>query len=243
MQTIHGLKLCVGTGAAAILLASLVIFLGSSRAESAPSTLRALYHLGPPALLRAPQTALVLVDCQREFVDGGLALPSSRAAIQGATELAAWARRSRILVVLVQNVIDRPGSPLFRRGSVAAELVADLAPRPEDLIIEKATGGAFTRTNLDAQLRARGIDTLIVGGFMTHLAVLTTASDAGILGYRVLVAADATATRALPGAAGLDHEGAGVGAAEVQRVSLAAMADRVADVMLGSAIRNLLVRP
>jgi nicotinamidase-related amidase len=236
MQAIHGLKLCVGTLAVATLLASLVI--GSSRAEPAAFTLRALYHLGPPAALRASRTALVLVDFQREFVDGGLALPASRGAIQSATELADWARRSGVLVILVQNVIDRPGTPLFRRGSAGAELVADLAPRAGDLVIEKATGGAFSRTNLDAQLRSRGIDTLIVGGFMTHLAVLTTASDAGILGYHVVVAADATATRALPGPAG-----AVVGAPELQRVSLAAMADRVADVMSGSLIRQIPVQP
>ncbi len=74
---------------------------------------------------------------------------------------------------------------------------------------------------------------------MAHLAVLTTSSDAGILGYRVLVAADATATRALPGAPGHDP----VGVAELQRVSLAAMADRVADVMLGAAIRKIPVKP
>ncbi len=244
MQTMNGVKLCVATVAAAIWMTSLIIFSGSSRAEPAPYTLRALYRLAPPSTLRPAQTALMLVDFQREFVDGGLPLPSSRAAIQSAAELAAWARRSGILVVLVQNVIDRPGSPLFRRGSAAADFVGELAPRAGDLVIEKTTGGAFSRTNLDEDLRARGIDTLILGGFMTHLAVLTTASDAGILGYHAVVAADATATRALPSTAGHAHDGAGsVGAAELQQAALATMADRVADVMLGAAIRKIPVKP
>ena len=243
MQTMNGLKLGVATLAASICLTSLMI--GSSRAEPAPFTLRALYRLAPPSALRAAHTALLLVDVQREFVNGGLPLPSSRAAIQSAAELAAWARRSGILVILVHNVIDRPGSPLFRRGSAGAGFIAELAPRAGDLVIEKATGGAFSRTNLDAELRARGIDTLIVGGFMTHLAVLTTASDAGILGYHVVVAADATATRALPGTAGPGQEraSAGVDAAEQQRAALATIADRVADVMLGAAIRKIPVKP
>jgi nicotinamidase-related amidase len=78
---------------------------------------------------------------------------------------------------------------------------------------------------------------------MTHLAVLTTASDAGILGYHFVVAADATATRALPGTAGQQHDGASVDAAELQRVALATMADRVADVMPGAAIRKIPVKP
>jgi nicotinamidase-related amidase len=242
MQIVNGLKLCVAT-LGAIGLASLVVISGSSHAESAPWTLRALYRLGPPPTLRAAGSALLLVDFQREFVSGGLPLPSSRAAIQSAADLAAWARRSGILVVLVHNVIDRPGSPLFRRGAPATDFVAELAPRPRDLVIEKPTGGAFSRTALDAELRARGIDTLIVGGFMTHLAVLTTASDAGILGYHVIVAADATATRALPGTPVPGAEGAGVAAAELQRASLAIMADRVADVMAGAAIRKIAVKP
>jgi len=238
MQTLNGLKMCVGTLAMVVLLASLMIGSGSSRAAPEARTLRALYGLGPPTSLRAAKTALVLVDFQQEFVRGGLPLPSSRAAIRSAVDLAAWARRSGILVVVVHNVIDRPGTPLFRRGTAAAALVPELAPRAGDLVIEKATGGGFSRTDLDAELRSRGIDTLIVGGFMTHLAVLITASDASVLGYHVLVAGDATATRTLPGAAGHD----GVDAAELQRVALAAVADRVADVMPGSAIRAIPVQ-
>ena len=70
---------------------------------------------------------------------------------------------------------------------------------------------------------------------MTHLAVNTTASDGTILGYRVIVAAGAAATRALPGAAGY----AGVDAATLHRVALAIMADRVADVMATESIVRL----
>jgi nicotinamidase-related amidase len=87
----------------------------------------------------------------------------------------------------------------------------------------------------DAELRARGIDTLIVGGLMTHLAVLITATDAAMLDYRVIVASDATATRALPGAGGE----AGVDAQTAQRAALDIMADRVADVMRARAILAL----
>lgn len=95
-------------------------------------------------------------------------------------------------------------------------------------MLQKSLVGAFSRTSLDADLRGRGIDTLIVAGFMTHLAVLSTASDAAVLGYHVLVAADATATRALPGAAGQGS----IDATALQRAALAMLADRVADVLL-----------
>ena len=62
---------------------------------------------------------------------------------------------------------------------------------------------------------------------MTHMCVSSTARAAMDLGYRVTVAADGTATRALPDATG----GAALTAAEVQRAALAALADRFAIVV------------
>src|SRR5262249_20740080 len=153
-------------------------------------------------------------------------LPAARPAIERAKELADWARRSGILVVTVQNVASRPGGPLFVPGAHATELVPELAPKSGDFVLQKSLLGAFSRTALHAELKGRGIDTLIVAGFMTHLAVFTTATDATLLGYRVVVAAEATATRALPGAAAEE----GIDAISLERASLDAMADRVADV-------------
>ncbi len=200
--------------------------------QNPPTTLRALYGLKAPTQLSAAHTALLLVDFQSEFFQGRLPLPDGARAVAAAARLASWARGSGLLVVEVRNIVPRPGSPIFAAGTATTEIVPQLAPHPEDLVLDKSMAGAFSRTELDARLRARGIDTLIVGGLMTHLAVNTTASDATVLGYRVIVAADATATRALPGAAGY----AGVDAATLHRVALAAMADRVADVMLTESI-------
>jgi hypothetical protein len=63
--------------------------------------------------------------------------------------------------------------------------------------------------------------------------VLSTASDATVLDYHVLVAADATATRALPGAGGEK----GLDSLLLQRAALATLADRVAEV---TRVRDLL---
>ncbi len=60
---------------------------------------------------------------------------------------------------------------------------------------------------------------------MTHLAVDTTVRDAAVLGFQVLVAVDATATRSLPGPRG---DGV-VDGATLQRAALGALADRFAD--------------
>jgi nicotinamidase-related amidase len=215
-------------------LGGLVLALGAPN-STAPQTLRALYGLAPPPALSAAHTALVLVDFQQEFFTGRLPLRHGPAAAATAARLMTWARASGILVVNVRNVIPRPGSPTFASGSSTVAFVPALAPQPDDLTITKTTGGAFTRTALDAELHRRSIDTVIVAGLMTHLAVAITATDATVLGYHTIVAADATATRALPAADG----GSPVTEALLQSAALAAMADRAADVLSASAILAL----
>ena len=204
-----------------------------------PTTLRALYGLKAPQRLAPERTALLLVDFQDEFFHGRLALRDASLAAAAAKELLSWARRSNVVVIHVRNVAARADSAVFRAGSAGVEVVPQLKPAAGEVAIQKASGGAFTRTDLDARLRARGVDTVIVSGLMTHLAVATSAADATALGYRVIVAADAVATRDLPGAL----SSATVDATTLQRVSLAALADRMADVLTTRAITTLPLEP
>jgi len=70
-----------------------------------------------------------------------------------------------------------------------------VAPREGDIIVRKVRVGAFSTTDLDAQLRERGVDTLILAGISTSGVVLSTVRDASDRDYRVLVLEDATADR------------------------------------------------
>lgn len=208
------------------------------RAAREATTLRALYGIEPTSRLRASRTALVLVDFQDEFFHGKIAIPEAERAATRAAELLAWARRSGMVVAHVRNVA-RPGSLIFAPGSTTTEFVPELRPDGRELVVTKPTGGAFTKTDLDAQLRARGVDTLVVAGIMAHLAVAMSAQDGAVLGYRVLVASDATATRDLPEATGdalIDRD-------TLARASLAAVADRFADVMPTARIVALPLEP
>jgi nicotinamidase-related amidase len=193
---------------------------------AAPRTLRERYGLRAPAVLSPARTALVLVDLQREFLDGKLALPDAGPAVARAGQLLAWARRAGIHVVFVRQVAASSAAPLFAPGSPGAELAPGLEPGPGDSQITKSAAGAFSNPALHRLLTERGVEVLIVAGLMTHLAVDCTARDGTVLGYRVMIAGDATATRALPGPRGdgvVDH-------ATLQRVALAALADRFADI-------------
>ena len=59
--------------------------------------------------------------------------------------------------------------------------------------MERVRTGAFSTTDLDVQLRERGVDTLILAGISTSGVMLSTVRDASDRDYRVIVLADATA--------------------------------------------------
>jgi len=68
--------------------------------------------------------------------------------------------------------------PHALRGTVGAEVIAELQPRPADIVLPKRRFSAFFKTDLDQTLRTMGIDTVAVGGINTHFCVLATAFDA-----------------------------------------------------------------
>jgi nicotinamidase-related amidase len=81
----------------------------------------------------------------------------------------------------------------FHNDSPSTAMHDRVAPEPGDIIVRKVRVGAFSTTDLDAQLRERGVDTLILAGISTSGVVLSTVRDASDRNYRVVVLADATA--------------------------------------------------
>ena len=78
----------------------------------------------------------------------------------------------------------------------------DLAPglaEPGDLKITKTTWGAFFRTDLDSELRRRGIRTIVLGGVATQFGVESTARQAWELGYELVIVRDATTSIGIEG--------------------------------------------
>jgi biuret amidohydrolase len=75
-------------------------------------------------------------------------------------------------------------------GSEETEILPELTPEPADIVLEHHRMSAFTGSDLDIILQSRGIDTLIVAGVATNIAVESTARDAADRGYRVVVVED-----------------------------------------------------
>ncbi len=80
------------------------------------------------------------------------------------------------------------------RNSPGYQINAVLAPRPDDLIVDKLTSGAFTATLLDHALRNMGIRSVVITGLLTDACVFGTARAAAELGYNTLLCEDACGT-------------------------------------------------
>jgi nicotinamidase-related amidase len=85
--------------------------------------------------------------------------------------------------------------------------------------------GSFTGTALEQFLRERGVERLIVSGFMTQMCVDTTARQAAHLGFAVTVLADATAAKAVQGPDGVE-----ISAEQVHRTHLGSLHGFLADI-------------
>ena len=83
--------------------------------------------------------------------------------------------------------------PAMHSDSPATAVHDTVAPEPGDIAVRKTRVGAFSTTDLDQQLRDRGIINLILAGLSTRGVVLSTVRDAADRDYQVFVLADACA--------------------------------------------------
>ena len=154
--------------------------------------------------LPALTTALILVDLQKGVVGLPLGPHSGEAVIAKGMELARRFRAAKAPVVLVNVAfapdfgdalkapVDQP--PRMPPGGFPegwTELVDGLT-EPSDLRVTKHQWGAFYGTDLDLQLRRRGVTSVVVGGVATNMGVESTARAAHEHGYAVVLAEDAS---------------------------------------------------
>jgi nicotinamidase-related amidase len=92
-----------------------------------------------------------------------------------------------------------PLSTTVVHGTPGAEVLAELAPHPEDIVISKHRWSSFAGTHLDFLLRTHGIDTLLLAGGSTDVGISATAYAARDMGYHLVILRDCTHTER-PGA-------------------------------------------
>jgi nicotinamidase-related amidase len=163
------------------------------------------------------KTAVVLIEYQNDFTSEGGALHGavepvmeSTGMLDNSARLVAAARAAGATIVhapitfaagfgelaehpygILKGVVD---STAFVKGSWGAAIVDELAPQEGDIVVEGKRGlDAFATTNLDFILRARGITTIALGGFLTNCCVESTMRTGYEKGYQVVTLSDCVA--------------------------------------------------
>jgi ureidoacrylate peracid hydrolase len=180
--------------------------------------------LGTLAEKVAPRhTALIIVDMQNDFcAEGGLVhkagrniaelqkvgarLPAFIAAARAAGNLIVFVRcvyssEANLYmsdVFLEQAARQRSGAgtqyPMCQEGTWQGDFYGEVRPQPGDVVVSKHRYSAFHNTDLDLILRSHGVRTVVLTGVLTNVCVETTAREAFIRDYYVVLVEDGTAS-------------------------------------------------
>jgi ureidoacrylate peracid hydrolase len=165
----------------------------------------------------AARTALVVVDMQNYFVAEGqpAEVPMARAIVPNINRMAKALRAAGGTVVWIQTTAvgaletwgnhhkymlteERVKNRLagLDEGAEGFKVYPKLEALPTDLRVKKVKYSAFIAgsSDIDAQLKSRGIETLLITGTVTNVCCESTARDAMMLDYRVIMLSDGNAS-------------------------------------------------
>jgi nicotinamidase-related amidase len=179
------------------------------------------------------KTALLLIDLQNGILNMPLAPRSGAEVLQTARQLAVKFRAAGAPVVLVnvgwsddyadtlQQPVDHPTQRPAGGLPAGWSQLADGLAESGDLLITKRQWGAFHGTELDLQLRRRGISSIVLAGVASNFGVESTARFGWELGYHLVIAEDACTSFS----------------AELHQLSMASILPRIAQVRQSSELQ------
>ena len=172
------------------------------------------------------KTALLVIDMQNDLTKTGpdffaplYEMVKSNRVIENFTKMVKGARQKGLPVVhiktvhrhdnadvvptvtdfMLQGMAPAQMPPILVEGTPGADFIEELQPAAEDYVVAKRRSGAFFNTPLDLFLRARGIDTLLIGGVVTNGCVENTIRAARERDYHVIVLSDCCAANMAQG--------------------------------------------
>jgi nicotinamidase-related amidase len=172
-------------------------------------------------IVRPEHCALLVIDVQNAYFsdDGhcsrsGFDISALKATLPRMCAVVREARAAGVFLIYVQEITyphsltDSPATLRFRmvryglpsdeafelRGTWDSEMVADIAPEPDDIVVTKHRSSGFIGTSLDLILRSNAIKSVVVIGDVTQGCVESTARDALFFNYYPVVVSDAVAS-------------------------------------------------
>ena len=148
--------------------------------------------------LPAGETAVIVVDMQNDFVKPGgkLVVPTAKDTIPNIRRLLEKARERNVLIIYTKDTHYKR-DPEFEiwgehvvKGTWGWEIVDELKPSENDIVVEKTRYDGFYGTPIDDLLRVYGIRYVVIVGTVANICVLHTAGSAALRWYKVIVPLD-----------------------------------------------------
>jgi nicotinamidase-related amidase len=144
------------------------------------------------------KTALLIIDIQNDyFPSGKMELVNPLEAAQKAYMILQCFREQGGHHVHIQHISKKPDATFFISGDRGTDIHDSVAHFEGEPLVYKHEPNAFLNTNLLELLKSWEIERVVITGMMTHMCVDATARAASDLGFRVIIAEDACATRDL----------------------------------------------
>ncbi len=155
-----------------------------------------------PLKLDPKKTALVLIDLQNGVVSRDTKPYTPTEVVDRSRSLATAFRSQNMPVVYVHVLVhdfltipsDTPSAASKDAPASASEIAESAGMQKGDLLITKRHWGAFAGTNLEQELRARGIETIVLAGIATNMGVESTLRQGTGLGFAFVTVEDACST-------------------------------------------------
>jgi nicotinamidase-related amidase len=190
--------------------------------------------------INTKRTAIIVVDMQGVFCnpDGAVYIPDAVKVVEPIQRIMEAGRKAGVPIIYLRHVVRGDGSDTGRmrdiypgvdaildRSLESVQIIAPLAPKQGDIVVDKLFFSGFHNTDLDSILRAHDIDTIVITGTVTNVCCESTVRDAVHREYKVIVVSDACAAQPYP-----DMGWGSLTAEEVQRVTLTVMAHEFGEV-------------
>ncbi len=164
------------------------------------------------------KTALLVIDIQKDYFPGGrYPLVEPLPAAQNAYMLLQCFREHGGRHVHIQHISLEPDATFFIKGDSGSDIHDSAAHFEGEPIVYKHYPNSFRETNLLDLLKEWGTERVVITGMMTHMCVDATARAAADLGFEIIVAEDACASR------DLQHGDTTIPAEHVHKAFLAAL--------------------
>lgn len=135
--------------------------------------------------------ALLVIDMQKTYFTQDNLVNYPVGSLKKVLEAMDFAKEKGMPIIVVQHSNEKGN---FGKGNKSWELCEEVANKPYDYYVEKYKPSSFYETQLEDILKAEGVDTVVISGYMTHMCCDTTAREAFHRGYSVEFLSDATGT-------------------------------------------------